>query len=352
MLKLGIIGTGAMANTHAKNFLKIKDVKLTACCDIDRVKVEKYAKVHSIPGVYTDLDVMLRSEKLDAVSVVTTDQHHHPVVMKVLSKKINVMCEKPLALNRKDAWEMARTAKKNGVINNVNFSYRRSPAAQLAAKMIKNGELGNIKHVDAHYQQCWLVSTAWGDWKTDPTWLWRLASGMGSNGVLGDVGVHIFDLTTFIVGGEISELNCLLKNFPKKPASFRGNKLDANDTAISMVKFKNGAVGTIFASRFITGHSNDLKVGVYGDKGAIELYLDPNIESSYQELRVCKGDNALKKYLWETVIAPETPNLYERFINGIKTGKNGPGDFATGAKVQDYLDRCFESDKKKKWVRV
>ncbi|OGF44342.1 MAG: hypothetical protein A2231_06850 [Candidatus Firestonebacteria bacterium RIFOXYA2_FULL_40_8] len=351
MIRLGIIGTGSMANTHATNFKNIKDVEIVACCDIDMQKVEQYSKKHCVKGCYSDVSEMLDNEKLDAVSVVTSDRFHHPVVMKALSKNLNVMSEKPLALNSKDAWEMAKMAKKKGVINNVNFSYRNSCAAQMAAKLIKKGEIGVIKHIEAYYQQSWLVSGAWGDWRTGLQWGWRLATKMGSNGVLGDVGVHIYDLTTFIAGTEIVELNSLLKNFKKTPGSLMGNKFDANDTVMTMAKFKNGAVGSIFASRFITGHPNNLKVGVYGDKGAIEVYLN-DVRATYEELHICRGDNALKKNSWETLIAPETPNMYQRFINGVKSGKNDQGDFATGAKVQDYIDASFKSDKKKGWVKI
>ena len=339
-----------MANTHALYFNKIKDVEISACCDIDKTKAEQYAKKHCVSGCYWDIDEMFRNEKLDAVSVVTSDRFHHPVVMKALAKKIHILCEKPIALNRKDAWEMAREAKKKGVINNINFSYRNSCAAQLAAQMIRKGELGRIMHVDSYYQQSWLVSGAWGDWKTSSAWLWRLSTKMGSNGVLGDVGVHIYDLTTFLVG-EIAELNCLLKNFKKNPSTFKGNKLDANDSAVTMVKYKNGAIGSIYTSRYITGHPNDLKVGVYGEKGALEIRLN-SAPQAYEEIKVCRGENAFKKNSWETIIAPGTPNMHERFIRGIKSGKNDQADFATGARVQDYLDASFISDKKKKWMKI
>ena len=67
---------------------------------------------------------------------------------------------------------------------------------------------------------------------------------------------------------------------------------------------------------------------------------------------VKQGENALKKNSWETLIAPATPNMYERFITGIKTGRNDQPDFAAGARVQDYLDASFISDKKKKWIKV
>ena len=351
MIKLGIIGTGSMANTHAVNFKKIKDVELTACCDIDRAKVEQYSKDYGVKSSYCDVSAMLENERLDAVAVVTTDRFHHPVVMQALAKKLHILSEKPLALNRKDAWEMANTAKKKGVINNVNFSYRNSSAAQMAAKLIKQGAVGNIKHIEARYQQSWLVSTAWGDWRKESRWGWRLATKMGSNGVLGDVGVHIYDLTTFIAGTGISELNSLIKNFKKTPGDYMGNKFDANDTFVTMAKFENGAVGSVFASRYITGHPNDLKVGIYGDKGAIEVYLN-DVRSSYEQVHICRGDNALKKNSWEILIAPETPNMYQRFINGVKSGKNDQGDFATGARVQDYIDASMASDKKKKWVKV
>jgi hypothetical protein len=106
------------------------------------------------------------------------------------------------------------------------------------------------------------------------------------------------------------------------------------------VEFANGALGVIHTTRWATGHANSLFLRVHGTKGALRLDLD----KSYNELEVCLGDG-IHKAKWTTLQAPQTPNIYQRFITAIQTGKQEEPDFARGAEIQKALDACFESDK-------
>jgi predicted dehydrogenase len=112
----------------------------------------------------------------------------------------HVLCEKPLATRYPDALAMAEAAAEAGVVNMVNLSYRNVPALQAAARMVAEGAIGPVRHFEASYLQSWLTQPAWGDWKTESQWLWRLSTAHGSKGVLGDVGIHILDYATFIAG--------------------------------------------------------------------------------------------------------------------------------------------------------
>jgi predicted dehydrogenase len=242
---------------------------------------------------------------------------------------------------------MARAAKRAGVINMVNFSYRNSSALQKAAELVRNGELGEIVHVEASYLQSWLSSQIWGDWKTTPSWLWRLSSKHGSKGVLGDVGVHILDFASLPVG-PIRRIQARLKTFTKLKGKRMGEyPLDANDSALLQVEYANGALGVIHTTRWATGHANSLFLRIHGTKGALRLDLD----KSYNELEVCLADN-IHKAKWITIKAPSTPIIYERFITAIRTDKAGEPDFARGAEIQRALDACFESDKLGQVVEV
>ena len=78
-----------------------------------------------------------------------------------------------------------------------------------------SGQIGKIRHVEASYLQSWLVSKVWGDWRTESQWLWRLSKQHGSNGTLGDVGVHILDFVVYATDTEIDEVFCRLKAFDK-----------------------------------------------------------------------------------------------------------------------------------------
>ncbi|MHB9130250.1 MAG: Gfo/Idh/MocA family protein [Armatimonadota bacterium] len=340
MIRLGIIGTGGMAHHHAESFQQIRGVKVVACCDIDAERVQAFAAKHAIPRAYIDYRQMLAQEKLDAITNVTPDAQHAEVSLAVIASGRHILCEKPLATSLADAREMARAAAAAGVINMVNFSYRNSCGLQKAADVVRSGKLGRILHVESSYLQSWLVNASWGDWRSSPGLTWRLSTHHGSAGVLGDLGCHIFDLTTLLCGLDIADITCTLKTFDKGvPDNTLGEYvLDANDSFIATTTFTNGAIGTIHSSRWATGHGNSLRCRVYGDRGAIEIDLD----RAYDEYRICTGADT-KTFTWKTVKAKPTPTNFQRFINAIKTGIPDPCDFANGVKIQAYLHYCFAS---------
>jgi len=346
-VRLAIIGTGGMAGQHARMFKTINACEIVAVCDIDPTRVAYFAAEHGVTSTFTDTAEMLKKADIDAVSIVTPDPFHAPISLQCLKAGKHVLCEKPLALDYTEARKMTITAQKAGTINMVNFSYRNWPCIQAVAARVQCGDLGDLRHMEASYLQTWLTSKIWGDWQTTPAWLWRLSTQHGSKGVLGDVGVHIVDFATY-PAGPIAKINCQLKTFAKAPKDRIGEyKLDANDSAVMNVEFKNGAVGVIHTTRWATGHPNQLSLRIYGTKGAIEI----DSEVSTTGYRLCMGKN-LATAKWEKVEVKPTPSNYQRFITAIVTGKAEQPDFARGAEVQKVLDACFQSDADGKSVRI
>jgi predicted dehydrogenase len=343
MIRLGVIGTGGMANAQANEFRKIKGVKLTACCDIVADRAKAFAEKFGIPAAYTCYTEMLAKEKLDGVTNVTIDAVHAEVALAVIRKGIAILSEKPLATTLADARKMAAAAKRAGVVNMVNFSYRNSCGLQQAAREMRAGKIGRVLHVESSYLQSWLVGAHWGNWRSSPGMTWRLSTRHGSAGVLGDLGCHIYDMTCLLCG-DIASIDCRLKTFDK---GVPGNRLgeyvlDANDSFVSTVVFRNGALGTVHSSRWATGHMNSLRVRVFGDKGAIEVDLD----RAWDEYRICFGTQSINSATWESVKCRPTPSNYERFIRAIRTRKSDENNFANGAKIQAYLHYSFVSNDK------
>jgi len=326
MIKLAIVGTGGMANAHAKAFQAIRGVRLVAACDIVQ---------------------LLKKADVDAIANVTPDASHAPVSLAAIRYGKHVLCEKPLATCYSDAKKMAAAARRKGVINMVNLSYRNSAAIHRAARLVRQGAIGRVMHLEASYLQGWLVGKHWGDWHSSSNWLWRLSTAHGSKGVLGDLGVHILDFASY-PAGDIVSVNCRLKTFHKAEGDRIGEYvLDANDSAVITVELEGGAIGTIHTTRWATGHQNSLLLRIYGDKGGIEIDLD----KSYSELRICRGKD-VDKAQWKTIKCAATPNIYQRFIKSIRTGRNDQPDFARGAAIQKVMDACFESDKLGTAVKV
>ena len=347
MIKLAIAGTGSMANQHADNFGNIRGVKIVACCDIVKKKAQDFAKTHGIANYYTDFDQMLKAESLDAVSIVVSDKFHAPLATAAIKKGLHVFCEKPLATTVADAKKMVKAAKKIGVINMINFVYRKSPALQRASQMIAAGEIGKLRHVEAHHLQSWLVGKHWGDWKKTSAFLWRLSKNYGSTGALGDIGCHILDFVTFAVG-DIDNVYCKIKDFDKgvkKP--YKGYNLDTNDSAHIIAEFTNGATGTINMTRWATGQMDSISLQAHGTKGAIKIDTDCGDD----KLWVSVGKN-IDRPKWKIVSCGKCVTNYQKFIKSIRTGKNDVPTFVEGARVQEYMEKCFASAAQKKPVKL
>ena len=347
VVRLAILGTGRMADYHAERFREVANCQILAAVDVDRTRAEAFCKKHGIATAYTNLEDVLARADIDAVSNVTPDGFHAPLSIKCLKAGKHVLCEKPLALNYPDARRMVAVAQKAGLINMVNLSYRDWPCIQAVSALVQGGGLGEMRHVEASYLQSWLPSKIWGDWRTTPTWLWRLSSSHGSKGALGDVGVHIIDFATYPVG-HISSVYCRLKAFRKAPRDRVGEYvLDANDSAVLSIEFKNGALGTIHTTRWAGGHINRLYLKISGTKGSVEI----DSERATDAYRISAGKD-LDKGLWKDVKTAPVPNNYQRFVRSILTGKQDQPDFARGAEIQKVLDACFKSDAEQRPVRI
>jgi predicted dehydrogenase len=338
-VRLLILGTGGMAKNHAEGFAAIPGVSLVAGIDTRPEQLAAFRQTHGIPQGFASVDAAVAWGEFDAVTNVTPDAAHHATTLPFLAAGKHVLCEKPLATNAKDAAEMAAAAAQAGVVNMVNLSYRNVPALQHAARMVRDGAIGTIRHFEASYLQSWLTQPAWGHWDREPQWLWRLSTAHGSKGVLGDVGIHILDFATFIAGLEATEVSCLLQTFDKAPGGRIGDYvLDANDSATMQLRLSNGALGTVAATRFATGHLNDLRLRLYGQTGGLEV----SFENAVSRLRACLGDD-IRTGAWTEIDCPAVPTIYQRFIAAIRGEGAAEPDFARGAALQRLLDRAEAS---------
>ncbi|MDX8450759.1 Gfo/Idh/MocA family protein [Mesorhizobium captivum] len=347
-MRLLILGTGWMAQEHARRFSAIEGVDIVGAVDVDPARVGEYADAYKIPKRFSSLEAALDWGDFDAVANVTPDRIHHPTTMALIAAGKPVLCEKPLAENFGKASEMADAAEAAGVVNMVNLTYRNVAALQKARQMVQAGEIGTVRHVEASYLQSWLVSKFWGDWRTDPKWLWRLSRGHGSNGVLGDVGIHILDFASYGAALDIDHVFCRLRAFDKAPENRIGDyQLDANDSFAMTLDFANGAFGVVHASRWATGHLNELRLRIYGDKGGIEVVH--NLDGSM--LKACVSEN-VENAKWEVLDAGTVPTNYQRFVEAVKSGVQTEPNFRHAAGLQKVLDLAVVSDEKRAELRA
>jgi predicted dehydrogenase len=333
-MRLLILGTGNMAKNHAQHFAAIEGVTLVGAVDVDPIRVETFCTTHGIERGFASLEEALAWGDFDAVSNVTPDSVHYATTMAALVGGKHVFCEKPLSTEHSKALQMTEAAEAAGLVAMVNLSYRNSAELQKARQIVQSGQIGEVRHVEASYLQSWLVSKAWGNWRTESQWLWRLSKKHGSNGALGDIGIHILDFVIYGAAQPIVRASARLQTFHKAPGDQIGEyPLDANDGFVMSVEFANGALGVIHASRFATGYLNTLRMRIYGDKGGLELQYG----TGEPMMRLCAGDDA-ETQVWRDVPVEPVPTNYQRFVDAVRLGCTQEPSFRHAAALQKILD--------------
>src|SRR4051812_37564916 len=208
------------------------------------------------------------SERIDFVTVATPNHTHFEIAKAALESGFNVVCDKPLTFDLKQAEQLAEIVDRSGAVFAVTHNYTGYPLVRQARDMVLSGELGEINAVRANYLQGWLRTRLeksdqkQAAWRTDP-------KRSGIAGCFGDIATHAYNLGRFITGLIPDQISCHLKTFEA------GRSLDDYGTAI--VRYTNGALGTVTASQISHGRENDLWIEVDGTKGALEWHQEePN----------------------------------------------------------------------------
>ena len=190
-----------------------------------------------------------RADGIEAVSIVTPNHVHVPAAMAFIEQGIHVICDKPLTSTLPDAKKLVAAAEKSDALFVLTHNYTGYPLVKEARHLVHSGKLGKIRKVVVEYPQGWLATRleASGQkqaaWRTDP-------KRSGAAGCIGDIGTHAYNLGRFITGLIPDQISCQLKIFEE------GRALDDYGTA--MIKYSNGALGTVTASQISHGRENDL----------------------------------------------------------------------------------------------
>ena len=254
-LNIAMIGYGFMGRAHSNAWRQVRsffDVPyepvLKVICGRNEIEVKRVGEHFGWEEYATDWESVVNRDDIDVVDICSPGHTHGPIAIAAAKAGKILFCEKPLANSLQEAKEMLKAAQDHGCINMICHNYRRAPAVSLARQLIDAGELGNIYHYRATYLQEWLRNP---DFPTR----WRLNKAEAGSGALGDLFSHSVDLARYLVG-EISELSAMLKTFVTKRPVANTNEMsdvDVDDAALALVRFQNGAVGSIEATRYATG---------------------------------------------------------------------------------------------------
>ncbi len=280
-LRMGLVGGGQGAfigrvHSIAAQLDNLAEL-VAGALSSDPARAKASAPDYAIPPdrAYGSYQEMVAAEsklpadkRIDFVTVATPNHTHYEIAKAFAAAGINVMCDKPLTFDLAQAEELARVVKQSGVVFGVTHNYTGYPLVRQARDMVRSGELGEINAVRAFYIQGWLRTRLEKEgqkqagWRTDP-------AKSGAAGCFGDIGTHAYNLGRFITGLVPEQISANLKTFEP------GRSLDDYGTAV--IRYANGALGTVTASQISHGRENDLWIEIDGTKGALEWHQEePN----------------------------------------------------------------------------
>ena len=193
-LKVGIIGTGWIADAHIREYKLMPDVEIVAGADLVPGKAEAFFKKWEVEGVrcYPDHKSMLDTEELDAVSICTYNMTHAECAIYALNKGVNVLLEKPMCVTIEEAAEICKAEKASGKILSIGFQPRLDPNMKLLKKVVQSGVLGKIYYIQTGGGRRRGIPTPFGTTFIDPK--------TGGIGALGDIGCYSLAMVLNAIG--------------------------------------------------------------------------------------------------------------------------------------------------------
>ncbi|AKO99192.1 MULTISPECIES: Gfo/Idh/MocA family protein [Marinovum] len=272
-----------------------------------------------------------RDDGIEAVSIVTPNHVHAAAARAFLERGIHVICDKPLTATQEDAEALRHAVADSKAVFVLTHNYTGYPLVRQAREMVAQGDLGEIRVVQAEYPQDWMTDAVeaagvkQAEWRTDP-------ARSGAGGSIGDIGTHAYNLACFVTGLKGAELAADLHSFGT------GRKLD--DNAHVMLRFDGGARGMLWCSQVAPGCENALRLRVFGTKGGLEwaqenpneLWFTPHGEATRRITRMGAGASDAAN-----AVSRVPPGHPEGYLEGFANIYGGAADAIRA--VQSGADR-------------
>ena len=364
-LNIAIVGFGFMGKTHTFAYSSLPfyypdlgvKINLRAVCS-RRLETAQQAKDEFGFEYATDnYNDLLNDDKIDIINICTPNALHKEQVIAALRANKNIYCDKPLAVSHAEATEILSESEKFESLTQMVFQNRCFPAVIRAKQIIDEGRLGRILSFRAAYLHSGAVDP-------DRPISWKMDISKSGGGVLFDMGVHILDVISHLIGG-FESLYCKTQTIYDNRPDGLGGMADivTDDASYLILTASCGAVGTVETSKIATGTNDELRFEIHGDKGAVSFkltepdYLDffdnTKPEAAYGGDRGFTRIECVQRYENSPFPGPKYSvgwirshihSLYT-FVEAVSQGRQGSPTFADAAYLQYVMERAYESAK-------
>lgn len=342
-IRVGVIGLG-MGRHHVSSFQNHPNAEVIAIADLDTDRLQEIGDKNGVEKRYTSSEEMLAQETLDVVSIATPNKFHKPLTIAVLEAGCHVLCEKPMAMNAKEAREMLVVAEKADKRIMINFSYRFSEQSQALKDRVDAGELGDI----------YFARTIWHRRRGLPRFGgWFGKKALSGGGPLIDLGVHRLDLALWLMGypKPVWVMGSAYNPIATRLAQEQGVDYDVEDLAVAMVKFANGATLELEASWAAHVQEREMmETRLFGTKGGL---VQRNLNETYEFEAEMYMDRDGAQYDMK-LHAPRrsSQNAMSHFVDAIVNDTPHTATGQEGLLVMQILDAIYESASKGEPVRI
>jgi predicted dehydrogenase len=369
---VGLIGTGFMGKCHAMAYGAVKavfgdvpHVDRVALCDVDMANAKLKANEFGFSRATSNWRDLLADPAIHLISITSPNGMHREMAVAALEAGKHVWCEKPMALTLSDAEAMTAAAlRAKPQVTALGYAYLRNPALQHAKQLISNGVIGDVFDFRGSVDE---------DYMADPAlpWSWRLTRRDAGLGTLGDLTCHLVSLAHELLG-EIGSL-CAMADVvhEKRPLAnepTRMARVENDDIAHAVVRFRNGARGVMSSSRIAHGRKNGLKIEVQGSKGMLWLDYERMNELN---LYVAEGEQAQRGFR-RILSSPQHPDYgslcpapghglgfnelkvieLAEILNAVRGMASSQVDFARGLRIEKVIHAFAESSANRAWVSI
>ena len=272
--RLGFVGLGWIGAMRLEAVASAGLGEVAALCEASPQRLEETAQAHPDAVPFSDLEEMLARSgdlRLDGVVIATPNALHAPQTLAALDRGLAVFCQKPLALNAREAREMVDAARRAGRLLGVDYSYRYTDGGQALRRALEAGELGRVFSVDTVFHNAYGPDKPWC---FDP----RLSGG----GALMDLGVHLIDLSFWLLGDP--DVRSVHGGVWKGGEPLRAGEVD--DFASARIELEGGASVSVAVSwNAHAGQDCVIRLAVYGTGGGAELR---NVDGSFYDFELAR----------------------------------------------------------------
>ena len=383
-LNVGLVGGGFMAKAHALAYAAMPMFYWPApgipvryaIADVTEELAREAAARFGFERSTSDWRSIVDDPAVDIVDISVPNDLHAEIAVAAAQAGKHVLCEKPIARNAAEARVMADAVRDAGVANMVAFNYRRTPAVQLARQIIEQGEIGRILNFRGTYLQ---------DWSADPDspLSWRFQQSVAGSGAVGDIASHVLDIARFLVG-DVTAVDAVVQTYiPERPVQsgfadalgtsrvtgpVERGPVDVDDEVLTLLRFANGAVGSLEATRNAYGRNNFITFEIHGETGSLAFNYERR-----DELQLFDSSDPADRRGFRTIYTgpahPHGAALWpipalgigygetkiiecHDFVEAVVTGQPVSPSFEDGWAVARICDALLESGERGAWVEL